>query len=150
MAWYIQGMPPKRVSICGEVTCPGRRACRACRRIVEAKRRAEGKVKDRPSRVILEPPDIFRDAVKWDGARPASLGTAPASAVMNVSQGIDLSHLKPGPELKPREPGPGDDRGWCKRCGELTDQWYQRTLDQARVRLCKRCKRESEADMAIS
>lgn len=80
---------------------------------------------------------------------PGTLGGAADSAATNLSQGIDLSHVIPGPDLKPRELGPGKDRGWCKRCGEMTDQWYQRTLDQAKVRLCKRCKRESEAELAI-
>ncbi len=75
------------------------------------------------------------------------LGGAPASAAMN--SGMSLDHLTPGPDLKPRSPGLDPDQGWCKRCGEMTDQWYQRTLDQAKVRLCKRCKRESEAELAL-
>ncbi len=129
--WYIQGMPPKRVSICGSEGCPGRRACRACRRIVEAKRRADGKVQPRRD-TSKAPPHI------------AALAVGVVSAEV-----LKLDHLTPGPELKPREPGPGDNRGWCKRCGELTDQMYQRTLDQAKVRLCKRCQRESEAELVI-
>ncbi len=72
------------------------------------------------------------------------LGGAVDSAAMNLSQ------LQPGPvmpEKVERPYTPPDERGWCRRCSELTDQWYQRTLDQAKIRLCKRCKRESEAEI---
>ena len=100
---------------------------------MEGKRRAERKA---------NPP-------KREPVVVASLGSAPASAAMNLTQGIDLSHVTPGPDLNPRELGPGNNRGWCKRCGEMTDQWYQRTLDQAKIRLCKRCQRESEAELAL-
>ena len=104
---------------------------------MEAKRRAEGKVPVRASRL--------------NEAGPATSGAALiADAVGNGAiKPMDLSHLTPGPDLKPRSPGLDPDQGWCKRCGEMTDQWYQRTLDQARVRLCKRCKRESEAELVI-
>ena len=126
-------MPPKRVSICGQESCPGRRACRACRRIVEAKRRAERKA----------------NAPKQEPVVVASLGSAPASAAMNLNQGIDLSHVTPGLDLKPREASVFTqpvELGWCKRCGELTPEWYKRNLDQSMVRLCRRCQRESEAE----
>ncbi len=82
--------------------------------------------------------------VKESFLPPGTLGGAADSVAMN------LDHLTPGPDLKPRSSGLGPDQGWCKRCGEATDQWYQRTLDQARIRLCKRCKRESEAEIAIA
>lgn len=131
-AWYTHGMSLAKVSICGEKGCPGRRACRLCRRMVEAKRRAQGKVKLRASR-----------AKKPEPVAVGSLGGAPDSTAMNLSQ------LQPGPVLPPRELSifeKRDEVGSCKRCGVPTDQWYKRTLDQARVRLCMRCQRESEAE----
>lgn len=95
--------------------------------MVEAKRRAAGKVKERAPRMT-----VVSEAV----------GTPVVSSFLPPGVG-------PGPDLKPRSPGLDPDQGWCKRCGEMTDQWYQRTLDQAKVRLCKRCKRESEAELAL-
>ena len=67
-------------------------------------------------------------------------------------ESFDRGPLTPGPVMPEKVERPyvlPENQGWCKRCSELTDQWYQRTLDQAKIRLSKRCQRESEAELVI-
>ncbi len=104
--------------------------------MVEAKRRAQGKVKPRPSRAKHGETSSEPGGVNFPGLLPQP-------------PGIDLSNVEPGPVLPPRELAIFEkvEVGACKRCGVPTDQWYKRTIDQAKVRLCLRCQRESEAEV---